>query len=103
MEIIANRKIRFIVHDDHFALMKKVNRNNVDTWQEHKWFSKLESLINYVAQKEVASKKITITLPEFLKQYKSIRNEIAELITESNNSGMGVLQQCETTILTKTG
>ena len=103
MEVIANKKIRFIVHDDYFALMKKANRKNIYIWQEYKWFSKLENLINYVTQKEFASKKITITLPEFLKQYKSTRNEIAELITEANNSEMGVLQQCETTILTKTG
>ena len=83
MIIKIDPQTRINMTEQYFALMAPATREGKPAWEETKWFSSLETCIQYIAKQKVAEKKDITTLKEFLLTYREILEEVRNIDLKS--------------------
>jgi len=82
MIIIIDNKTRLNVDGNYIAVMKVHKRaNQPDQWEEYKWFTRIESAIDYLSQKRLSESERVVDMATFLSEYKIVRDDIKRLVT----------------------
>ena len=81
MEILIDKNNRIKATDEYFAPMKLTKQGKRGAeWLPYKWFSSLESCVEYLARKRLCTPVRALSLGEFLAEYKKEREHIQKLV-----------------------